>query len=100
CRDTVLSPYLLHHADSVGRAKRGSQIRDKTMSMAFADARDRSGLTWDRSPPSLHELRSLASRLYSKQGVDVRALLGHTTERMVATYQDSRGVDWVEVKGA
>lgn len=98
CRDRVLSPYLLHHTHHAGRAKPGHPIRATTLSQAFAAARDASGLIWAGTPPSLHELRSLAARLYERQGISAKALLGHTTERMHSVYQDSRGREWVDVR--
>jgi integrase len=67
---------------------------------AFAAARDQSGITWEtgKTPPTFHELRSLAARLYAQQGADAQALLGHKSPEMTATYRDSRGTEWVEVK--
>lgn len=43
-------------------------------------------------PPTLHECRSLAERLYRKQGVDTRILLGHKRQSMTDTYNDDRGL--------
>lgn len=50
--------------------------------------------------PSLHEMRSLAARLYKKQGVDVQTLLGHKHAEMTEMYVDDRGLsanDWKQV---
>lgn len=47
-----------------------------------------------RTPPSLHECRSLAARLYDEQGVeDIQTLLGHTDASMTELYKDDRGLD-------
>jgi integrase len=55
-------------------------------------------LDWSPAdPPSFHEIRSLAKRLYDAEGVNTKDLLGHKTERMAATYADGRGYDWVTV---
>lgn len=50
-----------------------------------------------KTPPTFHEIRSLASRLYNKQGIDDQALLGHKSGTMTAAYRDVRGAEWVEV---
>ncbi len=48
--------------------------------------------------PSLHEVRSLAARLYDEQGVDVQTLLGHKHSEMTAVYKDDRGLSRDEYK--
>lgn len=50
--------------------------------------------------PSLHEVRSLAARLYRAQGTDVQTLLGHKDADMTSIYLDDRGLsakDWKRV---
>lgn len=53
--------------------------------------------------PSLHEMRSLASRMYRDQGLtmkQVQTLLGHKNEEMTEEYVDDRGLsakDWKRV---
>lgn len=42
--------------------------------------------------PSLHEIRSLAERLYRDQGVDTQTLLGHKFPSMTNRYNDDRGL--------
>lgn len=42
--------------------------------------------------PSLHEVRSLAARIYRAQGCDVQTLLGHKHAEMTAVYEDDRGL--------
>lgn len=102
CRDSVISPYFLHHIRHVGRAKPGDAIRTPTLSAFFAEARDLAGIQWpeEKTPPSFHELRSLSARLYSEQGINAQALLGHKSADMTAIYRDTRGAEWVEVKTA
>lgn len=41
--------------------------------------------------PSLHEVRSLAERLYREQGVDTQTLLGHKFPSTTNLYNDERG---------
>ena len=53
------------------------------------------------NPPTFHEIRSLASRLYKAQpGVDVQVLLGHSTAAITGMYQDPRGSEAVRVRVA
>lgn len=92
----VVSQYLVHHTKGQGRARVGSAIRGATIAQEFAAIRDDLRIGGD-NPPTFHEIRSLAARLWKEQGVDVRVLLGHKTEAMSALYQDARGAEWVTV---
>lgn len=107
CRDNVLSRYVLHHTISVGNCRPGDPLHVDTMSRVFGKARDiaaaQSGAFWEpnKTPPTLHEIRSLAERLYSAQGgIDTQALLGHRDPRTTSIYKDTRGAEWVRVKVA
>ena len=66
------------------------------------DAVQALGLDWgDKTPPTLHELRSLSKRLYKAQGgVNTVDLLGHKTEAMSNLYADARGVEYKLVEVA
>lgn len=98
CRDRIVSPYLLHHHHTVARAKRGGRIQEQTISGAFSDARDASGLKWrDGTPPTFHEQRSLSERLYRAQGIDTKQLLGHKNQQMTDKYNDDRGREWTVI---
>lgn len=94
CRDNVVSRYVIHHQRTVGMAKAGDKFRDKTIEQMFRDAREAAGINMP-NPPTFHEIRSLAARLWDAQGVNVKVLLGHRTEGMSALYKDSRGAEWV-----
>lgn len=48
--------------------------------------------------PTLHECRSLSERLYRKQGVDTKTLLGHKSQIMTDKYNDDRGLGRCEYK--
>lgn len=100
CQDKVLAKTFIHHAAFAGRAKPGDKLRLHSISAAFAEARDKAGVTVPegKTLPSFHEIRSLASRLYNKQGIDDQALLGHKSGSMTAAYRDVRGAEWVEVR--
>lgn len=106
CRDNVVSRYAIHHSRSSQGAKAGDQVWKDTLSKRFANARDIAAAAsseplWEsnKTPPTFHELRSLAERLYNKQGgIDTQILLGHKDPRSTATYKDSRGAEWMRVK--
>lgn len=101
CRDNILSRHFIHHTGFAGRAKPGDPIRKQTLSAAFAEARDKSGLSWpDRTPPTFHEIRSLSARLWAaERGKDfAQAILGHKSEDSAALYRDPRGAEWIEVR--
>jgi integrase len=100
CRDVVLSRHLVHHSAFAGRAKPGDKLRLHTITAAFAEARDKAGLTWPagKTPPTFHEIRSLAARLYAEQGIDAQALLEHKSPDMTALYRDVRGSEWIEIR--
>ncbi|CAO3438619.1 tyrosine-type recombinase/integrase [Azospirillum doebereinerae] len=93
CRDAVPSGHFIHHSRPSGRAKPGDRVQGLSLALSFATARDQAGLAWSKgaTPPSLHEMRSLAARLYAGQGTDAQSLLGHKSPEMTALYRDSRG---------
>ena len=99
CRDRVVSQFLLHHSRKHYTINTGDQITEGTITRAFMEARIKAGVHAPEAstPPSFHEQRSLSSRLYKKQGVDVKTLLGHSTEAMSEQYRDDRGLDWKKV---
>ncbi len=99
CRDSVVSRFLIHHTRHQGKAKPGNAISDNTITDAFASARDEARVGAsdpDRTPPSFHEIRSLAQRLYRKEyGAEfAQAMLGHKNAQMTAKYDDLRGSGW------
>lgn len=63
----------------------------------FIAARKASGLPFEESPPTFHEIRSLAGRLYEKErGKDfAQKLLGHSSETMTLKYLNTRGKEYV-----
>ncbi|WP_342221640.1 tyrosine-type recombinase/integrase [Candidatus Fukatsuia endosymbiont of Tuberolachnus salignus] len=85
------------HYVFVGRTK--TCFSQGLLSTGFADSREKSGLKWQGTPPSFHEIRSLSARLYSEaRGKDfAQKLLGHKSSVMTDKYRDSRGSEWEEV---
>ncbi|HCM62067.1 MAG TPA: integrase [Morganella sp. (in: Bacteria)] len=59
----------------------------------FLSARESTGLEWEGSPPSFHEIRSLSARMHTKERSTefAKQLLGHKSVAMTAVYQDVRG---------
>ena len=76
------------------RKSTGKPLVAPSLSARFEEAREGAfgKHTGSGLPPSLHECRSLAERLYRKQGVDTRILLGHKRQSMTDTYNDDRGL--------
>lgn len=98
CRDRTISPNMIHHGRTVGRARAGSPIVPDRLSESFAEARTGAGVAVAREPPpTFHEIRSLSLRLYAEKGVNVQALAGHKDPAMTAIYTDSRGSEWLRV---
>lgn len=102
CRDNVVSRWLVHHQRPRTLSKPGDQVWVDTISRRFADARDRAGVKGEdgKTPPSFHEIRSLAIRLYSEAyGSEfAQAIAGHKDAAMTAIYRDVRGSEWVQVQ--
>lgn len=95
CRDLIVSRHMVHFTERTSMAKPGDQVRSQVISVAFQRAREKAGIeaTEGRSPPSFHEIRSLAERLYREEfGAEfAQALLGHKSAQMTAKYDDLRG---------
>lgn len=100
CRDRVVSPYLVHHIRAHALVKAGQRVDANSLSRVFMEARLAAGVEHPKNstPPSFHEQRSLAERLYRSQGVDTKILLGHKSQEMTDKYHDTRGVGWIELK--
>lgn len=101
---SLRSPYYLHHTKAWGNAPTGSQVFPDRVSKAFTAARVLAGIDDEvdgKLAPTFHEIRSLAKRLYDKQGgVDTKALLGHASAKTAAIYADTRGSEVAVVKVA
>ena len=79
CRDNVVSKHIIHHVRHKGTAKPGHSPKLGSFSTTFATYRDAADVQVPegKTPPSFHEIRSLAARLYSDEfGADfAQALL-------------------------
>ncbi|SKC22424.1 Phage integrase family protein [Kosakonia radicincitans] len=96
CRDHVVSKYLIHHTRKHNSVKAGDPVDENSLSRSFLEIRNKAGISAPKgyTPISFHEQRSLSSRLYKEQGIDVKTLLGHSTDAMSDQYRDDRGLDW------
>lgn len=100
CRATgVLSRHLIHQTVHRGNSPAGAPLRLRRLTDAFSAEIAALGRDWERKDrPTFHEIRSLAARLYGKQGnVNVKELLGHKDAKTTALYQDSRGTEFIRV---
>ena len=101
CKSSVRSlkhDAVIHHARPHGNAPLGSAVHVNNFSRAFQQARELAGID-EANPPTFHEIRSLAKRLYKAQGgVDSKALLGHLTDQMSDLYANARGAEPIRVK--
>lgn len=93
-RTAVVSKHVIHHVSPWGNAPPGSPVFADRISKAFTAARRLAGIPDEidgKGAPTFHEIRSLAKRLYARQGgVDTKALLGHSTDEMADLYLDER----------
>lgn len=101
CRDRIVSRHLLHHNINRTLAAPGAAVALNAASKGFQRAREAAGIAGD-NPPTLHEIRSLALRLYKDAyGRDfAQALAGHKQGTTTDIYTDVRGAEWIEVKSA
>ncbi|AFQ50407.1 tyrosine-type recombinase/integrase [Burkholderia cepacia] len=99
CKKTgVISQYLIHYTTRKNGTVPGAPVGLAVISAAFARARRKAKIP-DENAPSFHEIRSLAKRLYDKQGgIDTKALLGHMSDTSAETYADARGIEPIRVK--
>ena len=95
--------YYRTPSDLLIRKSNGSALIDSSLSFRFMETRNRvfPETKHDLTAFSLHELRSLSERLYRDQGIDTRILLGHSTQRMTDSYNNTRGIEektWKKVR--
>lgn len=98
CRINNPSDFMLYSSVRRGGRKPGPLTPDG-LTQAFSTVRDATGLKFGPNPPSFHEIRSLAGRLYeSERGEDfAQRLLGHKNLTMTKKYLDARGAEYVMV---
>ncbi|PRD14022.1 tyrosine-type recombinase/integrase [Pantoea coffeiphila] len=94
CKAIRRNDYLLC-GKRLSSARDGS-LHPDTLTNAFADAKNLTPLVAMENPPSFHEIRSLAGRLYSKErGKEfAQKLLGHKNVEQTDEYLDGRGREY------
>lgn len=99
CRDMV-TPHMVHHAHTHGKAVAGGSVHPQTIAAEFARARAKAGIKTQpgKTPPTFHEIRSLGIRLYKARGYDPQNLAGHKQATTTEIYSDNRGAEWVTVQ--
>lgn len=98
CRKENPSDNLIYSPVRRGGRKAGPVTPD-ALTGAFAEARELSGIRFGENPPTFHEIRSLASRLYEAEYGEefAQRLLGHKNIAMTKKYLDLRGQEYVMV---
>lgn len=99
CRATgVVSRYLIHQTERAKGATLGKPLHLDMITRVFSAELAKLNLDWgDKEPPTFHEIRSLAARLYKEQGdINPQDLLSHKDPKSTATYTDGRG-EWVKL---
>ncbi len=96
CRKNNPSDFLIYSDVRRGGRRPGPLTADG-LTQAFSDVREASGIQFSANPPSFHEMRSLAGRLYeSEYGAEfAQKLLGHKNMSMTQKYLDDRGAEYV-----
>ena len=98
CRDLYVSKYLVHYTRNTSQSQPGGQVTANTLTTNFKKARDKTDIDWgEGTPATFHEMRSLSERLYRKQGINTKNLLGHKNQQQTDKYHDDRGKDWIRV---
>lgn len=108
-RSGIVSPFIIHRDPERRNKAKGrqhwSQLTANHFSAEFRRVRDETGLFdhMDRQQrPTFHEIRSLGSWLYKKQGFDtesyIQPLMAHADEKMTEHYQKGHEQQWVHVK--
>ncbi|VEI18946.1 Site-specific recombinase XerD [Serratia plymuthica] len=95
CRKASTTDFLL--SAGIRKNSPDGSLHPDGLTKKFVAARKASGLEFEENPPTFHEIRSLAGRLYKKErGRDfAQKLLGHTSEMMTMKYLNTRGKEYV-----
>lgn len=103
CRDSIASPYLVHHVRHQSKAKPGHKLTGGGVGDSFSTARQAAGIAAQegRTPITFHEIRSLSERLYREEfgAAFAQQILGHKSAEMTEKYDDLRG-EWKVISAA
>ncbi|MEB8638613.1 phage integrase Arm DNA-binding domain-containing protein [Cronobacter muytjensii] len=95
CRLVSRCDYLI--SAGVRKNSINGELNLDSLTKGFVKARNLTGLEFSARPPSFHEIRSLAGRLYEKEcGKEfAQKLLGHRSEKMTEKYLDARKKEFI-----
>ncbi|EJN6575533.1 phage integrase Arm DNA-binding domain-containing protein [Salmonella enterica] len=90
CRLVSRTDYLI--SPGVRKNSSDGSLHPDSLTKKFVAARKLAGINFSDNPPTFHEIRSLAGRLYrDERGEDfAQKLLGHTSENTTKLYLDER----------
>ncbi|EBP4585087.1 tyrosine-type recombinase/integrase [Salmonella enterica] len=97
CRLVSMCDYMV--SAGIRKNSEDGSINLDSLTKGFVKARKFSGLEFTDNPPSFHEIRSLAGRMYEKElGKEfAQKLLGHKSEKMTEKYLDTRKKEYVMI---
>ncbi len=99
CRDHVVSQSLVHYSKRIQGGRMGMAVSSRNISGSFTKLVAKAGIEYgNQTPPTFHELRSVAARSYMEVGMDIQSLLGHKSQRVTERYQDNRGEEYTYIK--
>ncbi|HIA7339490.1 TPA: tyrosine-type recombinase/integrase, partial [Escherichia coli] len=90
CRLVSRGDYLI--SAGIRKNSPDGSIHPDGLTKKFVAARKLTGIQFSENPPTFHEIRSLAGRLYKEtRGEEfAQRLLGHTSEKTTKMYLDER----------
>ncbi|PWC10498.1 tyrosine-type recombinase/integrase [Brenneria corticis] len=94
CRNASNTDYLI--SAGIRKNSPDGMMNPDSLTKGFVKARKATGIVFDESPPTFHEIRSLAGRLYEKEkGKEfAQKLLGHKSVKMTDKYLNTRGKEY------
>ncbi|EMG3984920.1 tyrosine-type recombinase/integrase [Serratia marcescens] len=95
CRRHSTTNFLL--SAGIRKNSPDGSLHPDGLTKGFVKARNNSGIPLSENPPTFHEIRSLAGRMYEKEyGKEfTQKLLGHTSEKMTQKYLDTRRKEFI-----
>ncbi|CAI1873016.1 tyrosine-type recombinase/integrase [Serratia fonticola] len=95
CRQASTTDFMI--SAGIRKNSPDGSLNPDSLTKKFVTARKDAGITLEDSPPTFHEIRSLAGRLYEREKGKEFAmkLLGHKSEKMTNKYLDTRGKEYV-----
>ncbi len=95
CRQASATGFMV--SSGIRKNSLDGSLNPDSLTKTFVKARKLAGLVLEDSPPTFHEIRSLAGRLHEKEKGKEFAmkLLGHKSVKMTDKYLDTRGKEYV-----